>query len=243
MEAQRVTAFCDICQQVNACGHVELQKDARAYTSFKCIQIDYVEMPRDGHYKYLLVVADQLTGWPEACAVPCAIAAATVKILLLEIIHRFESPRVIKSDQGRHFTAEIVKNLVEAIGSHWRYHTPWHPESSRQVERLNRTIKEQITKIHCETGIKWTKALLIALVRIQATPRGQLGLSLFELMFGRPYPSFRPIPIGLGIIVGHEQLKEYVKQIQCTLSHLQEPAILQQSLLADVPFHKIQQAT
>lgn len=78
-------------------------------------------MPRDRQYKYMLVVVNQLTGWPEAHAVTRATALAMARTLLQEIVPRFRPPRVIESDQGQHFTAEVVKHLSEAIGTHWKF--------------------------------------------------------------------------------------------------------------------------
>jgi hypothetical protein len=33
----------------------------------------------------------------------------------------------------------------------WEYHTPWHPPSSERVEKMNQTLKNQLTKLVLET--------------------------------------------------------------------------------------------
>lgn len=129
---------------------------------------------------------------------------------------------------------------MEAIGSHWSYHVPWHPESSGQVEKTNGTIKKHITKICQEAQIKWTKALSIALTRIRAMPKSKTGLSPYELLFGRPFPMFRPISNGQDIVIGDEDFKKYVRELQQSLSSLQGSALFQQSLPADVPCHQVE---
>ena len=64
---------------------------------------------------------------------------------------------------------------------------------------MNRIIKETLTKLTLEVHLDWTKLLPIVLLRIWALPRKPLGLSPFEVMYGRPMlpPGFpaEPPPI------------------------------------------------
>lgn len=221
-EAQRETAFCKLCQRVNAKNNINITKGARpwAYAPFEKLQVDYVDMPPLRRKKYLLVVVDQLTKWPEAFAVTKATALETARIILQEIIPRFGPPRTIESDQGTHFTGAIMKHLTEAVGSQWKFHAPWHPQSSGQVEEMNCTIKKQITKI-C-ANVKWDKALPLALLHIRVTPCSRLGLMPYELLFGRPYPAYGPMPDRNTAIIGDEELRGYVIKLQQMLSQLQE---------------------
>lgn len=85
----------------------------------------------------MLVIIDQWTQWVEAFPAARATAQTVAKILLEHGIPRFGLVTVIDSDQGTRFTSKIIKNLIQALGITWEYHTPWHPESSGQVERMN----------------------------------------------------------------------------------------------------------
>ena len=58
--------------------------------------------------------------------------------------------------------------------------------SSGKVERMNRIIKETLTKLTLEVHLDWTKLLPIVLLRIRALPRKPLGLSPSEVRYGRP---------------------------------------------------------
>lgn len=167
-EVQWETAFCELCQRVTAKNNINISIGARpwAYVPFERLQVDYVDLPPVGRNKYLLMIVDQLSKWPEAFAVTKATALETAKIILQEIVPRFGPPRTIESDQGMHFTGAIVKHLTEAVGSQWKFHAPWHPQSSGQVEKMNCTLKKQITKICTETNVKWDRALPLALLRI-----------------------------------------------------------------------------
>lgn len=61
--------------------------------------------------------------------------------------------------------------------------TAYRPQSSGKVERMNRTLKNQLP---------------LALLRVRSLPSKRIHLSPFEVMFGRPVPYVRmlsPIPV------------------------------------------------
>ncbi|KAK4811002.1 hypothetical protein QYF61_014474 [Mycteria americana] len=129
-------------------------------------QRDFMELPRCNLYKYLLVMVDTFSGWPEAF--PCGTnkAREVIKILLKEIIPRFGVPEGISSDNGPHFIAEIVQGVSRFLDIKWDLHTPWRQQSSGKVERMNQTLKRQISKVWQETQVKWVDILPIALMRV-----------------------------------------------------------------------------
>ncbi|NWU26536.1 TF28 protein, partial [Dyaphorophyia castanea] len=131
---------------------------------FERVQVDFTELPKVGRYKYLLVLVDKLTRWVEAYPTAKATAQTVAKILLKETIPRFGIISFIDSDQGTHFTSKIMKQLAEGLGMRWMHHAPWHPQSSGQAERMNQTIKVQLSKLMLETKLSWVKCLPLALL-------------------------------------------------------------------------------
>lgn len=102
----------------------------------------------------------------------------------------FGIPKVIGSDNGPAFVAQVSQGLASQLGVNWKLHCAYRPQSSGQVERMNRTIKETLTKLTLETGGNdWTVLLPYALFRVRNTP-GVAGLTPFELMFGAPPPIY-----------------------------------------------------
>ena len=91
------------------------------------------------------------------------LANVVAKKILEEIFPRFGIPKVIGSDNGPAFVAQVCQGLATQLGIDWKLHCPYRPQSSGEVERMNRTLKETLTKLALETGGKdWTVLLPIA---------------------------------------------------------------------------------
>ncbi|XP_077117237.1 uncharacterized protein LOC143773771 [Ranitomeya variabilis] len=99
---------------------------------------------QEAELKALTEACKLAEGWPEAYPVAKATAKTTAKKLMAEIICRYGVPEVIESDRGSHFTGEIMSEVMAALGVSQALHTPYHPQSSGRVERLNGTLKLKI---------------------------------------------------------------------------------------------------
>jgi hypothetical protein len=86
--------------------------------------VDYKDMPKIGHPKYLLVTVDHLTYCVKAIPLPRATATNVIRVLLENIIPRFGVIENIDSDNGSHSTANILKELIKALEIKCEYHTP-----------------------------------------------------------------------------------------------------------------------
>ncbi|RMC18924.1 hypothetical protein DUI87_03522 [Hirundo rustica rustica] len=209
------------------------RKSGYAIINGKTGEVDFTELPKIGRHKYLLVVVDQLTCWVKAFPSPWAAPQAVVKKLLEEIIPRYGIPDYIDSDQGTHFTSKIIKHLADALGIRCEYHTPWHLQSSGQVERMNQTLKTQISKLMLETKMSWVKCLPLALLNIRTQPHSGSGL----MEYGMPYEH--------GMLVGHPrvedcQIQSYLVSINKNLQELRKRGLVAQSTPLGFAIHTIQ---
>ncbi|KAK4811256.1 hypothetical protein QYF61_022153 [Mycteria americana] len=190
-------------------------------TPFQRLQIDYADMPSASGYKHFLVIVDQLSGWVEAFPTRKTDTGGVMKALLKEFIPRYGVPESIESDRGAHFTANTIGQLYKSLGIERNLHTPYHAQSSGQVERWNRTLKEKIAKISTNTGLKWPDTLHLALWDVQNALQRPIGLSATpaEILFGRhlAIPGTY-IPAKTSLLDGDERLT----QKKC-LEDLQEP--------------------
>jgi transposase InsO family protein len=133
------------------------------------------------------VIVCTFIGWVEAYPTYMEKATEVSRVLAQEIITWFGVPSSIGSDNGPAFVSQVVKGISRAVGLTWDLHTRYHPQSSGQVERMNRTIKTSLAKQCQETGLPWPDVLPLALFKIRCTPR-KCGLSPFEVLYGRPSP-------------------------------------------------------
>ncbi len=78
--------------------------------------------------------------------------------VVTDFIPRWGLPDCIDSDQGTHFTGQVVKEVSRMLKIKWNLHCPYRPQASGQVERSNRTIKTRLSKMHQE-GVPWVEAL------------------------------------------------------------------------------------
>ncbi|XP_059992703.1 uncharacterized protein LOC132512802 [Lagenorhynchus albirostris] len=127
-------------------------------------------------------------GWIEAFPTKKETAAVVAKKILEEIFPRFGAPKVIGSDNGPAFVAQVSQDVARYLGTDWKLHCAYRPQSSGQVERMNRTLKETLTKLSLETGgTDWTVLLPLALFRVRNTP-SRYHLTPFEVLYGAPPP-------------------------------------------------------
>jgi hypothetical protein len=111
-------------------------------------------------------------------------ASTVTTNLVTDIIPRFGLLASIQSDNGPDFVSSISQILAQAISIHWRFHIPYHPQSSGEVECANRTLKNTLTKLSLKLYLDWTKLLLLVLHSLWALPKRPLMLSPFEFLYG-----------------------------------------------------------
>ena len=99
-----------------------------------------------------------------------------VKVLLEEIVPRFGVPLTIDSDKGSYFTQDILRRVYENLGITPKYHVPYHPQSSGQVERMIRELKTMVGKLCAKTHLKWPDILPKALFYLCTRPRVDLHM-------------------------------------------------------------------
>ena len=128
-------------------------------------------------------MTDTLMGWIEGFPTQAEKAEEMVRKLLHEIILRFGMPKSLQSDNGTSFTSKVSK----ALGIMHHLHCAWRPQSSGKVERANQFLKSAIKKITQEAYLGRKEALPIALLHNLIAPKEQVGLSPYEMLYGRPF--------------------------------------------------------
>uniref|UniRef100_A0A3B1IR12 Integrase catalytic domain-containing protein n=1 Tax=Astyanax mexicanus TaxID=7994 RepID=A0A3B1IR12_ASTMX len=135
--------------------------------------------------KYFLTVTCAFTKWVECLPAANDTAITTACLLVNHIFTRFGLPCRVDSDRGTHFTAEVMQQMWHVLGVKAKLHVSYHPQSSGQVERANRTVVSILKKFVATHHRDWDVKLPLVLMAIRATPHDSTGVSPFEVMTGR----------------------------------------------------------
>ena len=112
---------------------------------------------RTGH-RYVLVICDYATRYPEAVPMK-AIDAEAVAEELMKLVSRVGIPKEILTDQGTNFTSRLLAELYRLLHVNALQTSPYHPQTDGMVERFNVTLKEMLRKSAQEDGKDWDKLL------------------------------------------------------------------------------------
>ncbi|XP_063415849.1 KRAB-A domain-containing protein 2-like [Mytilus trossulus] len=99
---------------------------------------------RDGDFRFIMHYQDHLTKFAILRALTSK-HASEVAYQLLDIFLLFGAPHILQSDNGREFTANIIKELKDMWADCTKVHgKPRHPQSQGSVERGNTDIKDML---------------------------------------------------------------------------------------------------
>src|ERR1043166_5884074 len=134
--------------------------------------------------KYIVVAVDYFTCWPEARLLKVANATTIADFIYKEIICRFETPKVIQSDQGTHFVNKVVKELTAKFRIKHNLSSPYHLQSNGLVKRFNRTLCEGIVKMS-KSIRDWNEYIQPILFAYRIKPLRISKQTPYMLMYGR----------------------------------------------------------
>lgn len=191
---KEVTQFVKTCHVCQLTGKVNqpippapLFSIPVAHEPFEKIVVDCVgPLPRTRKgNEYLLTVMDSATRYPEAFP----LRNITTKTILKPLLNMFTSkgiPKQIQTDQGTNFTSQAFQRVLKELGVEHLTSSAYHPQSQGCLERYHQTLKQMLRKYCLEEDGSWDEGIDWLLFAYRESVQESLGVSPFELVYGRP---------------------------------------------------------
>nr|GEV24305.1 reverse transcriptase domain-containing protein [Tanacetum cinerariifolium] len=134
--------------------------------------------------KYILVAVDYLSKWVEAKALPTNDARVVCKFLK-NFFARFGTLRAIIIDRGTHIGNDQFAKVMQKFGVTHHLATPYHPQTSGQVEVSNRGLKHILKRAVGENRVSWSDKLDDALEAFRTAYKTPIGSTPYKLVYGK----------------------------------------------------------
>jgi transposase InsO family protein len=141
--------------------------------------------PKSHDNEYILVTVDYVSKRVEALPCRAVDAKHARRMFHKVIIPRFGTPRMIISDGGSHFIDQTFRNFLKELEAKHNIATPYHSQTSGQVETLNKQIKNILQKMINEMGKGWKDKLPNALWAYRIAYKKPIGMSPYQLVYGK----------------------------------------------------------
>ncbi|GFO40373.1 Gag-Pol polyprotein [Plakobranchus ocellatus] len=131
--------------------------------------------------KQIASFIDNLTGYPEAFAIPDKSAVTMVSLLLNDVFPRIGCPLVLVTDNGTENVNKIMQKTLKELKIHHVKTSVYYPQTNARVERYHRTLNAVLGKFLVgQRTSTWDLFLPQALAAIRFNSHETTGHSPFS---------------------------------------------------------------
>ena len=182
---------CDHCRKFEAAPPITPLKPLTCSGPGKLLHMDFTSIKetvllwQEPVIRNVMVMQDHFSKYVVPYVVKDQTARTAAETLRSGYFRLFGAPAYLVSDQGKAFTGHLITNLCELYGVQKLITSPFHTQTTGQVERMNQTIIRMISKLEQDKKVCWSEHLLEMLAAYNGTRSTVTGYSPYFLLFGR----------------------------------------------------------
>jgi hypothetical protein len=188
-DVSKFIAACPTCQKVRL-GQGSIAAALRttaAREPFEMVAVDTIGPlpPDEAGNKFIIVAIDCFTRFVELFPTPTTTAKCAARALL-HVFGRYGAPKQLRSDQGTQYTARVISELLQLIGTERSLTLPYCPQANGIVERANGEVMRHLRAITTDRRIKdkWSEVLPLVQRLVNATPHTAIGTAPARVLYG-----------------------------------------------------------
>ncbi|CCO37622.1 Retrotransposable element Tf2 155 kDa protein type 3 [Rhizoctonia solani AG-1 IB] len=230
---------CETCQRIRLpkaklipAQPLEIPSHPWQHVSYDII----TDLPKDGQHNCILVIVDSFTKFMVLVPVSKKLKAPKLaEIFLNQVWKQYGLPEKTVLDQGTVFNNKFLRALYKRLGIDPHFSLAYHPQSDRQTEQVNPTIKHFLRAYASINQSDWVKWLPMTEFAYNNATHSATGRSPFMALYGWQ-PALTPSNVETNVPEANELANTIKKQWEEVASALQQSkARLVEGQIAEVP--------
>ncbi|KAF8752641.1 hypothetical protein RHS01_07534 [Rhizoctonia solani] len=179
---------CEVCQRIRKPKYTSIPPQPLKLPVRPWQHVSYnmiVDLPKDGNTDSILVIIDSFTKYGIFVKCSKKLKAPKLAELFLENVwKRHGMPEKTISNRGRVFNNKFLRALYKRLGIDPHFSSAYHPQSNRQMECVNPSIKHFLRAYSGVNQRDWTRWLPMAEFAYNNTVHSSTGKTPFKALYG-----------------------------------------------------------